>query len=145
MADLIHLIIHTDGGSRGNPGPAALGVVIESADGSIKEEYGEYLGKTTNNVAEYSAVVSAMKKAKELVGSAHAKNTWLDFHVDSELLAKHMSGEYRMKNENLKPFFMQIQTMRHEFANVTFKHIYREHNKAADKMVNQALDMATIS
>ncbi len=137
-------IIHTDGGSRGNPGPAALGYVIDAVDGSLHKEHGEYIGEKTNNEAEYRAVLEAMKKMRHVLGAAEAKQAHLDFHADSELLVKQMNGEYRVKNPNLRGFFMDIFNLKAEFGKVTFRHVYREENKAADRMVNQALD-ATIT
>ena len=136
------IIIHTDGGSRGNPGPAALGVVIESASPKWKKEYGHYLGETTNNVAEYSAVVFALKKAKEILKSK-ASVTDVEVKADSELIVRQMAGIYRVKNPGLKPLFAEIQTLKSHFKSVTFTHVRREKNTEADAMVNIALDNKT--
>lgn len=127
------VVVYCDGGSRGNPGPAALGVVIKTTKGEIIEEIGEYLGVQTNNYAEYSAVVVALKKLTEMgVKSA-------DFYLDSELVVRQLSGEYKVKNEGLKELHSKvlgaIGTM-----NISFTHVYREDNKEADAMVNQVLD-----
>lgn len=129
-------IISTDGGSRGNPGPAALGAIVGG------KEYGEYLGIMTNNQAEYLALVFALKKAKALLGKTKAKQTEVEVRMDSELIVKQMQGLYKIENEKLQPYFMEIWNLRLDFKKVTFKHIPREENKAADRMVNKALDEA---
>ncbi|MEK7187724.1 MAG: ribonuclease HI family protein [Patescibacteria group bacterium] len=128
------LIIYTDGGSRGNPGPAALGAVVGG------KEYGEYLGVMTNNQAEYLALVFALKKAKQLLGKTKAKQTEVEVRMDSELIVKQMNAIYKIEDEKLQLYFMEIWNLRLDFKKVTFKHIPRELNKVADKMVNQALD-----
>ncbi len=133
------IIIHTDGGSRGNPGEAAIGVVIESVL-TGKKEYGEYLGHATNNQAEYQAVVFALKKVKQLVGSDKCKEVVVEFYVDSELLEKQMNGEYKIKDEDIKDYFIEIWNLKIDFKEVSFKHILRDKNEAADKLVNQVLD-----
>jgi ribonuclease HI len=127
-------IINTDGGSRGNPGNAAIGVVVDG------REYGEYIGKTTNNVAEYKAVIFALKKAKALLGSKKAAETEVEIRADSELLVKQMNGEYKIKNEELQPLFFEIWNSKQDFKSVAFKHVPREENKDADRLVNRALD-----
>lgn len=133
------LIIYTDGGSRGNPGPAALGVVIQSDNPLWKKEFGEYLGVQTNNFAEYSAVIFALKKARELLGSG-AENADIDLRADSELLVRQMNGIYKIKNAGLKPLFAEIQILKKHFKSISFTHVRREKNKDADAMVNIALD-----
>jgi len=133
------IIIHTDGGSRGNPGEAAIGIVIESVL-TGKKEYGEYIGHATNNQAEYQAVVFALKKMKQLVGSDKCKDVSVEFYVDSELLAKQMNGEYKIKDEDIKDYFLEIWNLKIDFKEVSFKHILRDKNEAADKLVNQVLD-----
>lgn len=133
-------LIHTDGGSRGNPGPAAIGVVIESVSAGWRKEYGEYIGETTNNVAEYSAVIFALKKLKSLIGSEKAKDSVVQVHADSELLVKQLNGEYKIKEENIRSLFLDVWNLKLDFGEVSFRHIPREDNRGADKMVNQALD-----
>ncbi len=149
-------IIHTDGGSRGNPGPAAVGVVIE---GEIirkaaspeageprlvsKWEYGEYIGETTNNEAEYRAVIFALKKLKQLVGSEKTKEAVVDFLLDSELVVRQLSGEYKIKEKGIQGFFIEVWNLKIDFGGVSFNYIPREKNKAADKIVNQVLDKET--
>src|SRR3990167_2524224 len=132
-------LIHTDGGARGNPGPAAAGVVIES-DLIGHKEYGEYLGEATNNEAEYRAVILALKKLKHLIGSEKAKDSSVEFHVDSELLERQLNGEYKIKDENIKGLFIEIWNLKTDFGKVMFKHIPREKNADADMVVNQILD-----
>jgi ribonuclease HI len=131
--------IYTDGGSRGNPGPAAIGVVIASQDGTLKKSYGEYIGEKTNNEAEYRAVIFALQKLKQLIGSK-AKTAQVDFRCDSELLVKQMNGEYKISNPGIQQFFIEIWNLKLDYASVSFTHVYREDNKEADKMVNIALD-----
>lgn len=136
-----NFLIHTDGGSRGNPGPAAIGVVIESASDGWRKEFGEYIGETTNNIAEYSAVVFALKKLKSLVGSEKAKDSVVQVHADSELLVRQLNGEYKIKEENIRNLFLDVWNLKLDFGEVSFRHIPREDNHGADKMVNRALDM----
>lgn len=133
-------IIHTDGGSRGNPGPAAIGVVIEAGDKSLKKEYGEYIGETTNNEAEYRAVIFALKKLKALIGKDKAAEADVLVHTDSELLTKQLNGEYKVMDSNIKDWFIEIWNLKQDFKNVTISHVYREKNTEADRMVNLALD-----
>ncbi len=128
------LIIHTDGGARGNPGPAAIGVIIGN------KKYGERIGETTNNVAEYKAVLFALKKSKQLLGKTKAKQTELVIHTDSELLYKQIMGQYKILEPELQTFFIEIWNLKQDFKNVEWVKVPREENKEADKMVNQALD-----
>jgi ribonuclease HI len=130
------LVIYTDGGSRGNPGPAALGAVVGD------KEYGEYLGNMTNNQAEYRALVFALKKAKQLLGKKKAGESEVEVRMDSELIVKQMNSEYKILDTDLQLLFMEIWNLRLDFKSVHFVHIPREHNKRADRMVNQALDAA---
>lgn len=128
------LVIYTDGGARGNPGPAAIGVVIGG------KSYGEKIGETTNNVAEYKALVFALKKAKHLLGKKKAKETELEINTDSELMHHQLRGEYKILEPDLQELFIEIWNLKQDFKKVEFTKIPREKNKAADKMVNQALD-----
>lgn len=134
------IIIYTDGGSRGNPGPAAIGVVIQNADGQTIKNYGEAIGEATNNEAEYRAVVSALEKTKALLGKAKIKKLAAEVNMDSELVAKQLNGEYKIEEERLFPFFVKVWNLRMDFGKVIFRHIPREKNKGADRLVNQALD-----
>ena len=134
-----HFTIYTDGGARGNPGPAAAGFVIQG-DLIGKKDGGEYLGEVTNNEAEYRAVILAMKKLKHLIGGEKAKDSNVEIHVDSELLERQLNGEYKIKDENIKNFFIEIWNLKTDFGEVVFKHIPREENVEADRIVNQILD-----
>src|SRR3989344_7696627 len=131
--------IHTDGGSRGNPGPAAIGVVIEGSDIG-KKEYGESIGVTTNNEAEYQAVIFGLKKLKQLVGGPVAKKSSVVFYMDSELLVKQFNHEYKVKEENIQKLFLEVHNLRLDFGKIEFRHILRGKNTNADELVNQALD-----
>ena len=138
MEDSKRIIIYTDGGARGNPGPAAIGVII-NITGNIKE-YGEKIGNTTNNVAEYKAVIFALKKAKQLIGKSNAKSSELEIRTDSELLVKQLNGSYKVKDANLGLLFIEVWNLKQDFKKVNIIHIPREQNKGADRMVNKALD-----
>lgn len=130
------IIIYTDGGSRNNPGPAALGVYFPD----FNKEYSEFLGIATNNEAEYQGVVFALKKAKQLVGKENAKKTEIEIKADSELVVKQLNGEYKLKEEKLIAPFIEIWNLKQEYKKVSFTHIPREQNKKADLMVNKELD-----
>lgn len=135
------LTIYTDGGSRGNPGPAAFGYVIKDANGNMLKGHGEAIGKATNNEAEYQAVIAALKKAKQMLGKEKSKRTHMEVRMDSELAVRQLSGAYKIENEKLQPLFMKIWNLRVELGgNISFAHIPREENKEADRMVNEALD-----
>lgn len=137
--DKYHFIIHTDGGARGNPGPAAIGVVIEG--GSVgKKEYGEYLGEATNNEAEYKAVIFALKKLKQLLGNAEAKAGDVEVVLDSELIERQLKGEYKIKEKNLQNYFVEVWNLKSDFGSVSFRHVLRGENADADRIVNQILD-----
>ena len=132
------ITIHTDGGSRGNPGPAAIGVVVEGLMG--KKEYGEYIGETTNNEAEYRAVIFALKKAKQLISSDKCSESMVEFFLDSELVVKQLNKEYKLKDKNIQNFFIEIWNLTFDFGGVSFRYIPREENREADRIVNQVLD-----
>ncbi len=131
------LIIYTDGGARGNPGPAAIGVAISSP---FNKNYGEQIGKTTNNIAEYKAIIFALKKAKHLLSGEKAEETEIEIRSDSELIVSQLNGEYKIKDEEFQPLFIEIWNLKQDFKSVSFIHILRGKNKEADKLVNQALD-----
>jgi ribonuclease HI len=134
------IIIHTDGGSRGNPGPAAIGVVIRDTDGRVMKSFGKAIGIATNNEAEYQAIVAALQKAKSLIGGKKSKETAVDMRMDSQLAARQLAGKYKIEEERLWPHFIKIWNLKTDFACVSFTHVPREENKDADRMVNQALD-----
>ncbi len=129
-----HLITYTDGGARGNPGPAALGVVIKTPAGETLAAFGEYLGKQTNNYAEYMAILAALRHAKELGAET------VEMRMDSELAVKQLKGEYRVKNPGLAVIYLRIHNELIQFKKVTFHHVRREQNTEADAKVNEALD-----
>ena len=137
---LTKVIIYTDGGSRGNPGPAALGIVIQDTSGKLIKEYGEALGVRTNNEAEYEAVIFALKKVKALFGKEKTKTMALDVRMDSELVMKQLTGQYKVEEEKLFPLFIKIWNLKMDFGSITFMYVPREKNKDADRMVNEALD-----
>lgn len=136
------IIIHTDGGARGNPGPAAVGAVIEGVPGG-KKEYGEYLGETTNNEAEYRAVILALKKLKQLLGNSESKTADVEVFMDSELIERQLNGEYKIKEKNLQSYFVEVWNLKSDFNSVNFHHVKREENSEADKIVNRVLDRET--
>ena len=128
--------LFTDGGSRGNPGPAAYGFVLEAEDGTVLDARGEAIGVATNNVAEYSALVAGLERAVEAgVGE-------LEVVSDSELLVKQMRGEYRVKNKALQDLFLDASRVARKIDRVTYTAVRREHNELADSLVNEALDAA---
>jgi ribonuclease HI len=129
--------LSTDGGARGNPGPAAFGYVLEADDGDVLAAHGEAIGHATNNVAEYRGLVAGMEKAAEL-GVRE-----LDVVSDSELLVKQMRGEYRVKNEALKELWEDASDLERKFAKVRYTAVRRAHNELADRLVNEALDAET--
>jgi ribonuclease HI len=126
--------LFTDGGARGNPGPAAYGYVLEADDGTVLASHGEYIGSTTNNVAEYSGLVAGLRKALEL------QVPEVEVVSDSELMVKQMRGEYRVKNEALRDLSVRASQLAREVGSVSYKAVRREQNKLADQLVNEALD-----
>lgn len=132
------VIAHIDGGSRGNPGPSAIGVVLEY-NGS-KRKYGERIERATNNVAEYTALAFALKKIKQLFGKKQSKELEIEVRSDSELLVRQMNGLYKIEEPSLRELFVDIWNLRLDFKLVKFVHLPREKNKEADRLVNQALD-----
>ena len=124
----------TDGGARGNPGPAAYAYVLEAEDGTVLAAHGEAIGVATNNVAEYSALIAGLEKAVELaVGE-------LEVVSDSELMVKQMRGEYKVKNAALRELSLQAARLSRELGSVRYTAVRREHNALADRLVNEALD-----
>ena len=135
------IIIYTDGGSRGNPGPSAIGVVYKNQKGETIKEYSEYLGDNlTNNEAEYRGVIIALKKFKSIFGKELAKKSEIEMRADSELMISQLTGKFKISNENIAKFFIEVWNLKTEFLSIKFKYIPREKNKEADKLVNQALD-----
>ncbi|MBM3250989.1 MAG: ribonuclease HI family protein [Candidatus Nealsonbacteria bacterium] len=135
------IIIYTDGGSRGNPGPSAIGIVFCNEKGQKIKEYSEYLGDSfTNNEVEYQAVIFALKKFKALYSKKLAKNSEIEVRSDSELLVKQMNGEYKILDEKIQLLFLELWNSRLDFQKIKFKLISRDKNKEADRLVNEALD-----
>jgi ribonuclease HI len=131
----VRLLIHTDGAARGNPGPAGLGAVLVDADsGEIVAELARYLGQRTNNYAEWTAVEAALDEALRL-GATH-----VDLRMDSELVARQITGRYRVKHADLKPIHARVMAMLARLAGYTVGHVPRERNKEADRLSNVAID-----
>jgi len=133
------ITIYTDGGARNNPGPAAVGVVIKKQE-EILKKYNEFIGEATNNEAEYQAIIFALEKAKLLFGKKKIKETEIELCSDSELAIKQLNHEYKIKEPNLQPLFIKVWNLTLDFKQVNFKHVLRDKNKEADRLVNQALD-----
>ena len=128
--------LSTDGGARGNPGPAAYGYVLETEDGTVLAADGQAIGVATNNVAEYRALVEGLRKAVEL----HVVE--LEVVSDSELVVHQMRGEWKIKNEALRVLWEEAQALADQLAEVRYTAVRREHNELADRLVNEALDAA---
>ena len=128
--------LSTDGGARGNPGPAAFGYMLETEDGTVLAAHGETIGVATNNVAEYRALVAGLEKALELAVDE------VDVVSDSELLVRQMTGQYKVKNEALRKLSLEAAALARQLGRVTYRSVPREHNELADRLVNEALDAA---
>ncbi|MBL8030365.1 MAG: ribonuclease HI family protein [Candidatus Doudnabacteria bacterium] len=135
------LFINTDGGSRGNPGPAGIGAIVKDEKGSILLEIGEFIGETTNNQAEYRALLRALKGVSE-IADLETSSLDLEIRMDSELIVRQMQGRYKIKDLGLKPVAEEVLKLCKNFRSVNFSHVPREQNKEADKLVNMALDAA---
>ena len=125
-------ILHTDGGARGNPGPAGIGAVLEIGD--KKKLFKKYIGEATNNQAEYQALILGLEKAKEFGVEE------IECRLDSELVVKQLNREYKVKDKGLSPLFVKIWNLAQGFKKISYKHIFREQNKLADRLVNEAID-----
>ncbi|MDD4203126.1 MAG: ribonuclease HI family protein [Candidatus Omnitrophica bacterium] len=132
------LTIYTDGGSRGNPGPAAIGVAIFDDKGKVIKELSKTIGIATNNVAEYSALIYGLQEALFLQAQE------ISVKLDSEFVVKQLKGEYKVKNENIRPLYYIAKHLETMFSKITITHVPREKNKSADALVNKALDMETL-
>jgi ribonuclease HI len=129
-----HLNLYTDGGARGNPGPAAAGYVIKDDDGALVQAGNKYLGETTNNQAEYNGLILGLQEVINLNAES------VSIYMDSELIVKQLQRKYKVKNEGLAILFVKAWNLTLEFKKVDFTHIVREKNKEADSQVNKALD-----
>lgn len=135
------IIVYTDGGSRGNPGPGAIGILFFNEKGQIIKKYSEFLGENiTNNEAEYKAVIFALKKFKQLFGKKLTKNSEVELRTDSELLIKQLKGEYKILEPKIQPLFLKAWNLNLDFKKVKFRLISRDKNKEADRLVNEVLD-----
>jgi ribonuclease HI len=132
----VKALLYTDGGARGNPGPAAYGYVLEADDGTVLASEGRAIGVATNNVAEYSALIAGLEKALELDVPE------VEVVSDSELMVKQMRGEYRVKNEALRELSLEASRLARRIGRVGYRAVRREHNELADRLVNEALDAA---
>jgi ribonuclease HI len=128
------LVVHVDGGARGNPGPAAIGVVVSSSDGAVLDEVAEAIGVTTNNVAEYRALLRGIERAAALGASA------IELINDSELVARQLTGAYKVKHPAMKPLYEQARAALEDFDGWTIRNVPRAQNARADALVNAALD-----
>lgn len=133
------LIVNTDGGARGNPGNAGLGVVITEATGKVIKTVSQGIGVATNNEAEYRAVILALETLKEFYGPQLADYE-IEFRLDSELVQKQLTKKYKVKEERLKVFFTQIIDLQKDLPKINFVHVPREQNKEADRLANEAMD-----
>lgn len=130
------VIAYTDGASRGNPGNAGIGILLVDEKDNVIKEICEYIGQTTNNIAEYTAMVTALKEALEMNFDE------IEVISDSELMVKQISGEYQVKNEGLKPLYKETRELLKQFKSFTVRHVRREHNKKADGLANRGIDEA---
>lgn len=134
-------IVHIDGGSRGNPGPSAVGVVICNEKGEVLKKYSHYLGdKLTNNEAEYNALIFALRKMKLIFGKKNIKNIEVEINSDSELLVKQMQGFYKIVSPEIQSLFLKAWNLKIDFKKIVFKLVPREENEVADKLVNDAFE-----
>jgi ribonuclease HI len=136
MPSLPEIIAHIDGGSRGNPGPAAFGVAIETPQGQPVTAFGKYIGKTTNNVAEYQGLLAALEYA---LNHQHSR---LRVLTDSELMAHQINGRYKVRSPDLKPLFDKARGLISRLESFSIRHVYREQNREADRLANEAMDDA---
>lgn len=136
------IILQTDGGSRGNPGPAGAGAVILDEKGKVLKEISAFLGTVTNNEAEYRAIILGLEILKKLFGKEKIKNLEIEARLDSELVCRQLNGEYQIKEEKLMPLFIQVWNLRvADFKKLRFVHIPREQNAVADRLANEAMDL----
>lgn len=132
------LVVYLDGASRGNPGPSGIGVVVGEEKGKVIAQFNEYIGEKTNNVAEYMALIRALKETKKY------KPKEIIFYLDSQLLVNQINGLYRAKNKSLLNLLQEVRKLSRGFSQVKFQYIPREENKLADKLANQAINLAVL-
>ncbi|MEA1909552.1 MAG: ribonuclease HI family protein [Patescibacteria group bacterium] len=134
-------ILYTDGGARGNPGSAAAGMVIYDEDKNELDSFAAYLGETTNNQAEYQALVMGLGRVFDIADKENSvSEAVVEAFLDSELIVRQLNGEYKIKNKDLKPLFVKAEELAGKFSRVIFKHIPREENSVADALLNDELD-----
>ncbi len=129
----MELVIYIDGGSQGNPGRAGAGAILYNSRGELLSQSGQYIGTATNNVAEYTGLILALRQARQLHGRQ------LRIYSDSELMVKQYKGEYKVKSENLKPLYLEVKRLARQFESVDLIHIPREKNRQADAYVNKII------
>ncbi len=133
-------MVYTDGGSRGNPGPSGVGVVITKDGKKLLKEYSQAIGVKTNNEAEYEAVIFALQKIRHLFGKHKTRDLTLEVRMDSELVCRQLEGKYKIVEEKLFPLFIKVWNLRIDFGKISFVEIPREKNERADRLANQAMD-----
>jgi len=137
--------MYSDGGARGNPGPAGAGVYIEDGEGNVVKKIAKFLGKRTNNWAEYEAVILGLEALKRQFGNKLASMD-IELRMDSELIVRQLTGIYKVRNKDLLAQYIRIRALRAEdFPNIRIKHVRREQNKEADKLANEAMDRGTMT
>ena len=132
------LIVYTDGGSRGNPGPGAIGIVVKNVQGKTIKEIGKFIGKSTNNEAEYKAVIEALKLISDK--KSEDKADQIDFFIDSLLVVNQLNGDFRVKDKKIKIFWNEVKNLERNFKKIIYTHIPRTKNYEADRVVNEVLD-----
>lgn len=140
MAKEEKIVVYTDGGSRGNPGPSGVGVVITKDGKKLIKEYSQAIGVRTNNEAEYEAVIFALQKIRHLFGKQKTRDLVVEIRMDSELVSRQLSGKYKIVEEKLFPLFIKVWNLKMDFGSIIFSEIPREKNERADRLVNQAMD-----
>jgi len=138
--DIEKIVIHIDGGSRGNPGPAGFGILVSDSKRNVLKKYSQYIGEATNNEAEYQALIFALKKTKALFGKEKIKKIAVELMSDSELLIKQMKGEYKILNPKIQSLFLKAWNLKIDFGKLRFFLVPREENREADRLVNEVLD-----
>lgn len=133
------IVIHTDGGARGNPGPAGIGAVITDIDGNVLKEISQYIGEQTNNYAEYEALIHALSVAREMFGKK-IYDMQISVYMDSELVVRQLTGAYRVKDPGLKQQFARVGQLAGTLKHISYNHVLRGKNARADELVNDAID-----
>lgn len=133
------IVIYCDGGSRGNPGPSAIGVILTDEKGKVIKEYAEKIGRATNNEAEYESVIFALQKAKLLFGGKKIKSMSVEIRMDSEFVVRQLNGRYKILDRKIEQLFLKTWNLKVDFGEVKFTHISRNDNMEADRLVNRAM------